>query len=65
MKFTVTQTVPSGHASLSVVTRDAREARDVVVCMVERGAKEVEVVDAGGSYYDLIDLEYALDDESL
>jgi hypothetical protein len=65
MKFTITQTAPTGYGSFSVMTKTANEARDVVASMVERGAIDVDVVDADGRYYDLIELERKATDESL
>jgi hypothetical protein len=65
MKFTITQTVPTGYGAFSVTTKNANEALDVVASMVERGAKDVDVVDVHGCYYDLIELERQATDESL
>jgi len=66
VKFTVTQTSPSpsGFGALAVSAPDVRQALDVVASMVERGATVVEIFDIKGLRYDLIDLEFALDDES-
>ena len=64
MRFTVTQTAPSGFGTFPVSAADARAALDVVASMVERGARSVAILDANGLRYDLIDLERALDDES-
>jgi hypothetical protein len=64
VRFTITQTAPLGFGAFPVSTTDARAALDVVASMVERGAKGVEILDANGLRYDLIDLERALDDES-
>jgi hypothetical protein len=64
VKFTVTQTSPSGFGALAVSAPDVRQALDVVASMVERGATVVEIFDIKGLRYDLIDLESALADES-
>jgi hypothetical protein len=64
VKFTVTQTSPSGFEAFAVSALDARQALDVVASMVERGATVVKIFDLKGLRYDLIDLESALEDES-
>ena len=46
-------------------SRRSRQAPDMVASMVERGALAVDIVDACGMHYDLIDLERVFDDETL
>jgi hypothetical protein len=65
VKFTVTQTTPSGFETVAVSAPDALQALDVVASMVERGATVVEIVDNKGLHYDLITLVRALDDEGI
>lgn len=64
MKYSVKQMVPLRFLSSAVSARDTREALDIVGTMVERGATAVEIIDADGLHYDLIDLERAFDEEA-
>jgi uncharacterized protein YnzC (UPF0291/DUF896 family) len=58
MNFTIR---PKGNDStgggMSVTAEDAREALDVVRNMLANGLKEVEILDAKGNSYDLVELE--------
>ena len=58
VKFTIR---PKGSnlsaGGLAVSAEDAREALDVVKAMTDRGMTEVQIFDADGQPYDLIELE--------
>lgn len=64
MKYTVKQMMPLGFRLFPVAASDTREALDVVRTMVARGAIAVEIIDANGLHYDLIDLEREFDEEA-
>lgn len=46
-----------GNGSFSVIAQDARKALEVAEGMVERGVKDVEILDESGVAYDLAELE--------
>ena len=47
-----------------MIAVDTRQALDLVATLVENGALAVEIIDASGMHYDLIDLERAFDEET-
>jgi hypothetical protein len=57
MKYSIKQLVPLDGLSFWVTAADTGEALEIVTMMIERGAKEVEIIDVNGRRYDLIDLE--------
>jgi hypothetical protein len=63
VKYSVKQVRPPGFLASAVSAADTRQALDLVASMVEGGALVVEIIDASGMHYDLIDLERALDEE--
>jgi hypothetical protein len=63
MKYSVKQLVPPEGLSFCITAANTGEALDLVAMMIERGAKEVEIIDANGRRYDLIDLESIFDEE--
>jgi hypothetical protein len=63
VKYSVKQVRPLGFSAPAVCAADTRQALDVVASMVEGGALVVEIIDASGMHYDLIDLERAFDEE--
>jgi hypothetical protein len=64
VRYRVKQLAPLDGLSFSVTAADTKEALDIVAMMIERGAREVEIVDSNGRHYDLIDLESIFDEES-
>jgi hypothetical protein len=63
MKYSIKQLVPLDGLSFWVTAADTGEALEIVTMMIERGAKEVEIIDVNGRRYDLIDLESTFDEE--
>jgi hypothetical protein len=59
VRYTVRPRHDHGNGSFSVIAQDAREALDVAKGMVERGIKDVEILDESGLAYDLAALEHA------
>jgi hypothetical protein len=57
MKFTVRPRHDSGHGNFSVAAAEPREALSIAKDMLERGVKDVEILDENGTAYDLTELE--------
>ena len=57
MKYTVRPRHDHGNGAFSVIAQDAREALDVAKGLVERGVKDVEILDESGVAFDLVELE--------
>lgn len=57
MKYTVRPKNEQAFGSFSVMVADPREALDVARELIERGVKDVEILDEEGTPYDLNTLE--------
>ena len=57
--YTVRPRHDSGHGAFSVAASQPREALDAAKAMVERGVRDVEILDDDGIPCDLTDLECA------
>jgi hypothetical protein len=59
VRYTVRPRHDHGNGSFSVIAQDAREALEVAKGMVERGVKDVEILDESGVAHDTAELERA------
>jgi hypothetical protein len=56
MPYTIKPKTTEGFGSFGVLVGDAHEALDIVKAMAERGVEEIEILDDGGTPYDLVQL---------